>query len=107
LLSTVNLPSNVPGIFIRGNAMQAGGLGIMSGDGLLCVGSNLIRMGVSFASSTGSSSFPLSGHPPISVVGRVMAGDVRHHQLWYRNPPAFCTSATYNFSNGVTIAWNL
>lgn len=36
-----------------------------------------------------------------------MPGDGHHYQLWYRNPPVFCTSATFNFSNGVTIVWDL
>jgi hypothetical protein len=104
-LSTDHLPPNTPGIYIQGNAQQANGFGIVSGDGLLCVGSGLVRMGVSFASSTGSSSFPLSGNPSISVAGQVTPGDVRHYQVWYRNPAAFCTSATFNFSNGSTVHW--
>jgi len=106
VLASDHLPPNVPGIYIQGNAMQAGGLGLMNGDGLLCVGTNLVRMGVSFASASGTSFFPPAGHPSISVSGHVMPGDVRHYQVWYRNPAPFCTSATYNFTNGLTIAWS-
>jgi hypothetical protein len=107
VLAAANLPPNVPGVFIQGNAEQAGGFGVMNGDGLLCVGTSLVRMGVSFATSGGASSFPPAGHPSISVSGHVMPGDVRHYQLWYRNAAAFCTSATYNFTNGLTIVWSL
>jgi len=32
-------------------------------------------------------------------------GDFRYYQVWYRNPPVFCTSATFNFSNGTSLQW--
>jgi hypothetical protein len=62
-------------------------------------------MGVAFASSSGVSSFPSGAQAHVSVAGHVNAGDVKHYQLWYRNPAAFCTSATFNFSNGLTVSW--
>jgi len=29
----------------------------------------------------------------------------RIYQVWYRNAASFCTSATFNFSNGVAAFW--
>jgi hypothetical protein len=37
------------------------------------------------------------------VKGAVGAGDVRFYQCWYRNAGNFCTSATFNFTNGMQL----
>jgi len=33
-------------------------------------------------------------------------GATRSYQVWYRNPdPTWCTSGTFNLSNGWTVTW--
>jgi hypothetical protein len=39
------------------------------------------------------------------VRGLVAAPGTRTYQVWYRNAAAFCTSSTFNLSNGLQIAW--
>ena len=36
----------------------------------------------------------------------VNPGDTKHYQCWYRDIPPFCTSATFNLSQGLSITWN-
>jgi len=31
----------------------------------------------------------------------------RTYQVWYRNSASFCTSASFNLTNGVRVAWTL
>jgi hypothetical protein len=35
----------------------------------------------------------------------VSPGDLKHYQCWYRDTIAFCTSATFNLTQGLSIAW--
>lgn len=106
VLTTTGLPSAGPGLFFQGTAQQGGGNGIAFGDGLLCAGGTIIRLGVVFATGT-TASYPGGTTPaPISLAGLNAAGDVRTYQEWYRDgDPLFCTSATYNLTNGVQLAW--
>ncbi|MBL8858901.1 MAG: exo-alpha-sialidase [Planctomycetes bacterium] len=87
----------VPGQLFSGTATVAGGAGVVFGDGLLCVGGTITRLGVAF-SQNGATLFP--------VVHAGGAG-ARHYQLWFRNNPlAFCDpAAAYNMSNAVTLIW--
>jgi hypothetical protein len=76
------------------------------GDGKRCVGGSQIRLD-NAAITAFASSYPQAGDPSISVKGVVpVNGAVRNYQVWYRNSdPTFCTSATFNFSNGVSVLW--
>ena len=57
-------------------------------------------------STAGNASYPSSGDSSVSVRGMVpIDGGRRAYQVWYRNAAAFCTSATFNLSNGVIIDW--
>lgn len=87
----------VPVQAFTGTAVAAGGAGIAFGDGLLCVGGTITRLGVSF-SQNGAVSLPL-------VHGG--GGGTFYYQLWFRNNPlAFCNpTAGFNFSNGVSLLW--
>jgi hypothetical protein len=37
--------------------------------------------------------------------GSVAPNTTLHYQVWYRNSANYCTSATFNLSNMVTVAW--
>jgi hypothetical protein len=51
-------------------------------------------------------SYPGVGDLPVSVKGGVaLDGVTRSYQVWYRNAGSFCTSATFNLSNGLRVDW--
>jgi hypothetical protein len=41
------------------------------------------------------------------VRGAVTAPGVRTYQIYYRNPTPFCTAATFNLTNAVSVTWSL
>ena len=74
------IPADVPALF---------------GDGLLCIGTPVVRLSAATAAG-GSSTHPLNhGAGPGSF----------HYQLWYRNTGAFCTPSVFNTSNAYSILW--
>lgn len=90
-------------IFRQGTATLGGGLGVLSpgSDGLDCIGGTIVRIGRVSTGLTGTGS--LGG---IAVQGGVPpAGGLRHYQAIYRNNAAFCTPATLNGSNGLSVNW--
>ena len=92
-----------PGLFFQANGTSSP---ISFGDGMLCASVGIIRMGVVFPTAN-AGSYPGGLTPnPIHIAGApVAAGDIKHYQCWYRDLPAFCTPATFNTSNGVTLTW--
>jgi hypothetical protein len=91
-----------PGLFFQGTATV---LPVTFGDGLLCTGGTLVRIGV-VVPSAGVATFPQGTQPQIHVAGAVANTNVRHYQFWYRDAaPLFCPSATFNLTNGLTITW--
>lgn len=74
------------------------------GDGLRCVGGQVIRLGTA-TNAAGSSQYPALGQQLVSVRGAVTASDVRLYQAWYRNAATFCTASTFNLSNAFQITW--
>jgi hypothetical protein len=92
-------------LYFQGTSSLAGSAGIAFGDGVLCVGGSLARMGV-VLNSGGASQFPAVGTPPISVVGAVQpAGGLRQYQGWYRDAVPYCTAATFNLTNAIELLW--
>lgn len=90
-----------PGLFFQGNNKVNGGNGILFGDGLRCAGMNVVRLQVVNADAAGDMDTSVS----ISVKGGVNAGDIKHYQLWYRDPQGTLCGSTFNLSNGYTINW--
>jgi hypothetical protein len=92
-----------PGLFFQANGLIAP---ISFGDGQLCAAIGIIRMGVVFPTGS-TASYPGGLLPaPISVAGGpINPTDTKHYQCWYRDVPVFCTTATYNTSNGVSVTW--
>ncbi len=76
------------------------------GDGLSCVRGDMIRLGEAF-NSAGASQYPSPGSPSISVQGQIAAPGMRVYQAVYRNAAAFCTSDTFNATNGLQVKWGL
>ena len=98
-LTATNIPG--PGLFFQGDATASATFG----DGLLCVGGTLIRMGIVFPTGS-TASYPGGSTPnPIHIAGSTASGNVRHYQCWYRDAASFCVPATFNLTQGVSITW--
>jgi hypothetical protein len=96
---------NSSALYFQGSAqVGAGGVGAAFGDGLRCAGGTVVRL-KTVQNASGKSQYPEAGDPSVSVRGMVAAGDLRAYQVWYRNAASFCTTATFNLTNGLSIAW--
>jgi probable HAF family extracellular repeat protein len=104
-LKSTQVP-NGPALYFQGDGLFSGGAGFSFGDGLLCAGGTIVRLGVKFAAGN-TSTYPGPGDPLLSVQGGVAAGDVRHYQAWYRDAVTYCTPAFFNLTNAVTVNWTL
>ncbi len=102
------LPGTAPVLYFQGDAQAGGGSGTLFGDGLLCVGGSIIRLGVHF-SVNGYDVFgaTVSGDPSIAAQGLVpLGGAPRNYQGWYRDAATFCSASTFNLTNGVRTVWS-
>ena len=100
VLVGTNLP-NGPALYFQGTATSAN----YFGDGFLCVSGAILRLGIKTA-SLNTSSYPQAGDPSISAQGLIpTAGGTRYYQAWYRDAATYCTTATYNLTQGVIVDW--
>jgi hypothetical protein len=101
VLTGTSMPNSTC-LYFQGTARTFG----LFGDGLRCVGGAVIRLGFKI-NAANTSSYPVAGDPPISVAGAIpAAGGTRHYQSWYRNGAAFfCSPATFNLTNALSITW--
>ncbi|MBL8863588.1 MAG: S8 family serine peptidase [Planctomycetes bacterium] len=95
---------NSSALYFQGTLMQSGGAGVAFGDGLRCAGGAIVRLATQ-VNGAGVSTYPLPGQQPVSQRGLVGAPASRTYQVWYRNAASFCTSATFNLTNGLHIVW--
>jgi hypothetical protein len=101
-LTALGVPPNKPGLFFYGPNQVT----LLFGDGIRCVGGQLVRLPVLQSDLLGTVSQPLDLQaPPFTGggVGAVQAGTVRNFQLWYRDP-AF-GSAGFNTSDGLEVTF--
>jgi hypothetical protein len=100
------LPPTSSALFFQGTGTIPGGAAF--GDGLRCVNGSIVRMGTNFA--TGGEvdfGYGVAGDPLVHVAGGIPpGGGTREYQIWYRNAIAFCSPATFNLTNAVTLAWS-
>lgn len=113
LLAT-GLPPGTSALFFQGSARENGGSGTPFGDGLRCAGGTTVRL-APYAVTAGTAAIGYGGDDglaggdttPIHTQGLVpLFGATRFYQVWYRNSATYCTSSTYNLSNGVEITWS-
>jgi Tol biopolymer transport system component len=92
-------------VYFQGTIQANGGAGNVFGDGLLCAGGSIVRLGTKL--STGNvSGYPDDGELPISVKGSIPpGGGTRTYQGWFRASADFCTPATFNMTNGIQAVW--
>jgi hypothetical protein len=101
-LTASNIPG--PGLFFQANGLI--GAPATLGDGKLCAGISIVRMGVVFP-STSAATYPGGLTPaPIHIAGApVLAGDTKYYQCWYRSVPGLCSASNFNLSQGVQLTW--
>jgi hypothetical protein len=105
LLAGSGMP-NSSALYFQGTTRQSGGLGLVFGDGLRCAAGTAIRLGTQ-TNVAGSSQYPASGDAPIAQRGLVSSPGLRTYQVWYRNAADYCTPATFNLTNGLSVIWGL
>lgn len=104
VLTASSLPTGTSALCFQGTTRIAGGSGSIFGDGLLCVGGTVTRLGIGTAPA-GIVSYPAVGDPLLSIAGLVAAGDVRMYQVWYRDALVHCTSDTFNTTQALEVHW--
>lgn len=96
-------------LYVQGTFAPNGGAGRSFGDGLMCVGGSMVKLGVCRIAD-GSSVFP----PPspggctasISMRGGIpLRGGTRYYQALYRDRSASGTRATFNLTNAWMQVW--
>jgi hypothetical protein len=103
VLQVAGVPPGGTGLFFQGTTA---GVGSAFGDGLLCASGTIVRLAVKTATPAGVCMFPQAVDSALSVAGGVpTAGGLRTYQFWYRDAASFCTSSTFNLSNGFAIQW--
>ena len=95
---------NSTALYFQGTSTLNQGMGTRLGDGLLCLGGTLVRL-MTKSNSAGVSGYPDAGDPRLSERAVLVPGSVMHYQCYYRNSVEFCTSKTFNVSNGVAVTW--
>lgn len=102
VLTATDIPG--PALFFQSDGLSASALAF--GDGLLCATTGIVRLGVVFPTA-GVAAYPGGTTPnPVHVAGApVVAGSTKHYQGWYRDAAAFCTTDTFNMTNGVSWTW--
>lgn len=92
-------------IVYQGDALLAGGQGVVFGDGLACIGGHALRLRT-LAASGGLAQVPGAGDPPLSVLGQLpLYGGLVYYGAVYRDADPFCTSSTWNSTNAVSVLW--
>jgi hypothetical protein len=100
VLSGSGMPATSPCLYMQGTLQSSN----VFGDGISCIGGNLTRLGTK-TNAGGASSYPGGGDPSVSVRGGATPGSVLDYQVIYRDAPSFCTSATFNLTNGLNVTW--
>jgi len=104
LLTALGMPANVTCTYFQGTSANLNGT--VFGDGLRCAVGSTLRLRTENATASGTSDFPTGAEGDLSDAGFVPAGGGRrYYQLMYRNSALFCTTATFNTTNGVDILW--
>jgi hypothetical protein len=78
------------------------------GDGILCTSGSLLRIAILVAIGGSISIGQGTAHGvPVTTSGLIPpAGGTRYYQVIYRDAvPGYCTSATFDMSNGVKLVW--
>jgi hypothetical protein len=105
VLAGSGMPSS-SALYFQGSTAAGGGNGVAFGDGLRCAGGAVVRLSTK-TNVGGLSQYPEVGDLSVSVRGGVAPGNQRVYQVWYRNAASFCTSDTFNLTNGLVVDWGV
>lgn len=102
------MPAEALVVFCQATELANNGAGFAVGDGLSCLGGECVRLGTrQCAAGSTALGAEIEGDPSLSIRGLVpLVGGERHYQVWYRNAASFCTPATFNLSDAVSIPWS-
>jgi hypothetical protein len=87
-------------VLFQGTASQAGGAGIPFGDGKLCVGGSITRLGVVQTDPLGDAAWG----PGLASQGGWVSGETRYFQVWYRDLSGPC-GTDVNMTNGLEVTF--
>ncbi|MBI5362331.1 MAG: hypothetical protein HZA53_04070 [Planctomycetes bacterium] len=103
-LLAAEMTASGPAIFLAGADLPGG---VVLGDGVLCLASPILRMGVRQALG-GAAQFPGVGDPPLSTASGQTPGSgaTGSYQVVFRNAAAgFCPPGTTNTTHAYQIVW--
>lgn len=90
-----------PGLFLQGDDALGGGFGLPFGDGLQCVGGNVLLLQNMFANSQGNAASSIA----LAATAGLSAGDTKRYQWWFRDPGASPCGTGFNTSNALEVIW--
>jgi len=89
-------------VLIAGTQASGSGLGVPFGDGLLCVGGGLKRLGIQSCEYTGSAIWG----PGLGAQAGWSPGDTRYFQVWHRDSPTQGPCGTgFNLTNAYELSF--
>jgi hypothetical protein len=95
-------PYGTPVLLVVGTTMVNGGLGTLAGDGLKCVNTSMVRLGVQFTAAYGALAVFPTG---LGALGNWSAGDTRYFQAWYRDPSGMPCGSRFNTTNALEVTF--
>lgn len=102
-LFATGMPATSPCLFFQGVTISVNGNPF--GDGLRCAGGSIVRLAIRTASG-GAATYGYPTDTPIHLQGLIpAAGGWRYYQTWYRDSAAFCSTSTFNLTNGLAALW--
>lgn len=96
----VGLPANQPALLFYGTAWVEGGDGSPFGDGLRCVGGQVVRLGVDTADAEGNAIWG----PGLAALKGWDESDQFAFQGWYRDPSGPCQTG-FNLTNALDVVF--
>lgn len=87
-------------VLFQGNALTNGGLGVPFGDGVVCVGGAVVRLGSRFGDAQGLATWG----PGLATPGAWVPGQTRYFQVRYRNINGPCLS-NFNYTNALMVTF--
>lgn len=94
VFTSTGLPATIPALLYTGTESIAGGMGTPFGDGLRCVGGDVVRITVATSDVAGCATWG----PDLASIGLWAGGDTRQFQVWYRDPNGGPCGAGFNLS---------
>ncbi len=96
-----SMPASTTALLFIGNDELASGHGTVFGDGLLCVGNGVSRLGVRSADAAGTATWG----PGIATQAGFQPGDTALFQVWYRDPVGSPCGSHFNLTNAYRLCW--